>query len=102
MAVGEVIGEKLHQNKNFPLFNEIRQSKLKMSKEQLGNGLRANQSAAIHPQEIDYLFKSGAINLASGLSILRCLYIFFVIGFNNRSIKVKKYIIIKKIQIIRK
>ena len=79
-GVGKVILEKSHQNKNFSLFNEIRQAKLKMSKEQLGNGLRANQSAAIHPQEIDYLFKSGAINLASGLGILRCLYIFFVIA----------------------
>ena len=87
MTVGEVIREKrLHQNKNFRLFNEIRQTKLKMSKEQLGNGLRAIQSAAIYSQEIDYLFKSGAINLAYGLGILRCLFIFFVIGFNNRRV----------------
>ena len=38
------------------MFSNVFKAKLKMSKDQHGNELRTNQSASIHPQEVDYLF----------------------------------------------
>ena len=70
-----------------PWLQDMKKTKLRMSKSIDGNGERSNQSDSFENEELHEMFRREVITTSSGIGILRGLFVYMMCVAQNRSLK---------------